>query len=74
MLIEEKLKLLILERYHSIREFSFKIDMPYTTLDSIFKRGINNSSLTNVIKLCNGLGISVDGLAKGKIIHKEFEV
>ena len=43
-------------------------DIPYTTLDSILKRGIGNSSVTNIIKICKALGISVDALAEGEIV------
>ena len=50
MTIEKKLKDLILSRYHSIREFTIQHDIPYTTMDSIFRRGIGNSSVTNVKK------------------------
>lgn len=65
--IEKELKELILHRYHSIREFTIAIDIPYTTMDSIFRRGVGNSSVTNVIKICKALRISVDALADGKI-------
>ena len=70
MTIEEKLKEYILSKYKSIREFvnTSGIDMPYTTIDGMLKRGINNASVTNVIKLCNVLHISTDELAKGKIV------
>ena len=68
MTVEEKLKELILNRYHSIREFTLRADIPYSTLCSIFKRGIGNSSVANVIKLCKALGISADALADGEII------
>lgn len=68
MTIEEKLKSLILNRYHSIREFTIAIDMPYTTTDSIFRRGIGNSSVSNVIKICKALRISADALADGEIV------
>lgn len=64
---EEKLKDLILKRYHSIREFSISIDIPYTTMDTILKRGIDKSSVSNVIKICKALDISVDALADGII-------
>lgn len=77
MTIEQKLKDLILRRYHSIREFTIAIDMPYTTMDSIFRRGIGNSSVANVIKICKALGISADALADGKIvpmIERHFEI
>lgn len=84
MTTEEKLKDLILRRYHSIREFTIEIDMPYTTMDSIFRRGIGNSSVSNIIKICKALKISADALADGEIrpvdakiaipIHTRFEV
>lgn len=68
MTIEERLKSLILARYHSVREFTLAIDMPYSTMDSIFKRGIGNSSVSNVIKICKALRISADALADGEIV------
>lgn len=68
MTIEEKLKDLILSRYHSIRDFTNYIGLPYTTLDSMFRRGIDNSSITNVLKVCKALGISMDALADGEIV------
>lgn len=68
MTIEDKLKDLILSRYRSIREFTQAIDMPYSTFDTILKRGIDNSSVTNVIKICKELAISADALAAGKIV------
>lgn len=67
MTIEEKLKDLILSRYKSIREFCIKIDMPYSTMDSMFRRGIGNSSVSNVITVCKELRISADELAEGRI-------
>jgi hypothetical protein len=76
MTIEDKLHDLILSRYHSVREFTIAIDMPYTTMHSIFKRGIGNSSVTNIIKICKALGISADALADGEIVsvNKRFGV
>lgn len=67
MTIEDKLKNLILSRYKSVREFVIAIDMPYTTIDSMFKRGIGTSSVSNVIKICKALSISADALANGEI-------
>lgn len=68
MTIEEKLQELILTRYHSLREFTIDIDIPYTTIHSIFRRGIDNSSLSNIIKICKALNISADALADGEIV------
>lgn len=67
MTIEEKLKELILSRYRSVLVFTNSIGMPYATMTSIFKRGINNSSVVNIIKICNALGISADALAQNRI-------
>lgn len=67
MTIEEKLKQHILSRYKSVREFTIMHDIPYTTVDSIFKRGIGNSSVNNVIKICKALHISADALVEGSI-------
>jgi DNA-binding Xre family transcriptional regulator len=68
MTIEEKLKDLILERYSSIREFTIKIDMSYSTVDSILKRGIQNATISNILKICDALHISADALANGEIV------
>lgn len=68
MSIEQELKELILSKYGSIREFSKVLDMPYSTIDSIFKRGVENASVANIIRICEKLSISADGLAEGKII------
>lgn len=67
MTTEEKLKDLILTKYRSIREFTQIIDMPYSTFSTIMVRGIENSNVTSVIKICKALGISADALADGKI-------
>lgn len=64
---EEKLRHLILSKYKSIREFTIEADIPYTTMDSILRRGVGNSSVDNIIKVCKTLRISVDALARGEI-------
>lgn len=74
MTLEEKLKNLILTRYKSMREFTQIADIPYTTLDSILKRGVANSSIANIIKICDVLHLSVDALAEGEIVFKYEEL
>lgn len=69
-MIEEKIKSLIIERYGSVKRFADKIQVPYTTIDTILKRGMLNSNVLNVIKICNELGINVDELANGKVVFK----
>ena len=68
MSIEGKLKGLILSRYRSLREFTQTIDMPYQTMDSILKRGVDKASVSNIIKICKALDISADELANGHLV------
>lgn len=67
-MLENELKELIVEKYGSVRQFSIKIDLPYTTVDSILKRGLDNSNVGNVIKICKALDISIDNLLDNKEI------
>lgn len=68
MTIENELKELIISRYGTIKAFAVEIGMPNSTLDSIFRRGIQNASITNVIKICHQLNISTDQLCNGRIV------
>jgi predicted transcriptional regulator len=70
---EDKLKELILSRYKSLHEFSQTADIPHSTFISVLKRGVGNSNISSVIKICNALNISVDALANGKIEYKYKE-
>lgn len=70
---EDKLKEYILSKYKSIREFALAIEMPYSTIDSIFKRGIRKASVDNIIRICDFLGLSTDALIDGRIETKLLE-
>ena len=70
---EDRLKEYVLKKYKSVREFTCAIDMPYSTVDSIFKRGVRNASVENIIKICDFLGISTDALINGSIQPKASE-
>lgn len=61
-MLEEQIKKMIIRKYGSIRSFALKIDIPYTTIDTILRRGIDNSNVRNVIKMCKELKISADKL------------
>ena len=72
--VEDKLKKMIIEKFGSVKQFAVQIDIPYTTVDTILKRGIDNSNVTNVTKMCKGLNISVDKLIdEHKIINIGFD-
>lgn len=55
---------LIDEKGMSKRQFAEMVGVPPTTLQSILKRGVGNASIDNIIKVCSGLGISVDQLER----------
>ena len=67
---EELLKECILSKYKSIRKFCMQINVPYSTVDSIFKRGIMVSSVSLIIKICDRLNIDVNELINGRISEK----
>ena len=68
MNVEEKIKELILANYKSIRAFTVAASIPYSTVDNIFKRGIGG---TTVVRICDLLGITVEGITHGIIEPKE---
>jgi transcriptional regulator with XRE-family HTH domain len=47
--------------------------MPYSTLDGVLKRGIDNSSVGVIFKICKALNISPDALAEGEIVPKPLD-
>lgn len=57
-----------MSRYSSLREFTIESDIPYSTVNAILKRGIANSSLSNVSKICKALNISLDELEHNRIV------
>ena len=64
--LEANIKSLIIERYGSLKKFSETINMPWTTLDSILKRGMANSNITNVLKITRELGLDAEIVFSGK--------
>lgn len=67
---EDLLKSYILSEYRSVREFCLANDFAYSTVSSIFRRGILGSSVSLMIKICDKLGIDIDELVNGKIVKK----
>ena len=68
--VEEELVALIQRNYGSVRNFSQHISLAHSTVDSIMKRGVLNSNVENVAKICNGLNIDLELLARGKVYAK----
>jgi len=65
--VEHRLKECILSRYKSIREFSGVLGMPYSTLDTVLKRGVDKAGVSTVRQICRALNLSVDALMDGRI-------
>ena len=59
MKIEAQLKQEILLRYKSVRAFTTADDIPYTTLDSVLKRGIANAEVSTMIKVFDALDLDI---------------
>ena len=59
---EEFIKAKIAESCYTVKNFASKINMPYSTLLSILKGSIGGASVDNVIKICNGLDITINDL------------
>lgn len=60
--MEEILKKLINKTGMSVKAFSAKAGLPYSTLRSMLERSIGNASVNNVIKVCQALNITVEQL------------
>lgn len=71
MSVESELKELILKEYKSLREFAIKIDMPYSTVDTILKRGVDKANIVNIIRICKELNIDTEALGEGRIEFKQ---
>lgn len=70
MAIENELKQLILDKYGSVRSFTQSINIPYSTIDSMLKRGIDGTSVSTVLLVCLALNIDIEGLLNDEIIFK----
>jgi hypothetical protein len=54
---------LIKEKFKSVRQFALAASIPYSTVKSGLKAGINGMAVENVIKMCAALDIQIDTLA-----------
>lgn len=71
MTIEDQLKNEILSKYKSIRSFTTAIQIPYTTLDSVFKRGISNAGIGTMLKVFCALDLDIESIQTGQLKHRE---
>ena len=61
---EEYIKTLIADKGYSVKSFAQSVGLPYSTLRSMLSSGVGGAAVDNVIKICKGLGITIDTLNK----------
>ena len=57
---EEQVKSIIIQKYKSVRAFTQAIDIPYSTIDSMLKKGISGTGIQTVMKVCHALEIDIE--------------
>jgi len=65
--LEQALKQEIIRTAGSVNKFASICGLPQSTIATMLDRGIDKTSFSTVIKVCNALNISIDGLVQGKI-------
>lgn len=65
--VEEQLKKIILERYKSVRAFTQDVNIPYSTVDTMFKRGISGTGVSTVIKIFQALNLDIESISTGEL-------
>ncbi len=60
--LTEVLKETILSKYQNVKKFSDASNIPYMTISNVLKRGVENSSLETVSKICDALEIPLYSL------------
>ena len=71
MTLEEQLKHEVLSQYKSVRAFTSAINIPYSTLDSVFKRGIANAGVSTMIKVFDALDLDIESISLGELCHRD---
>ena len=59
---------MILSKYPTMKAFAEACGLPYSTLRTIFYRGLKNTGSKNQQAICETLGISADHLGRGEIL------
>ncbi len=54
---EMRLRLLILQRYPSLRQFALAAGVPYSTLLTLLSRGVGGASFDVVMLICRQLNL-----------------
>lgn len=67
MTMEEAIRSRILQNFKSVRAFALRLGVPYSTVDTMLKKGVRYSSLELVGRVCAGLGLDLGELEQGRL-------
>ena len=59
---EMKRRFMILDRYPTLIEFSRQAGIPYSTLMTVFKRGIAGAGFDLMMKICRTLDVNPESI------------
>lgn len=68
----EKLDYLIKIRGLNKKKLSEQINMPYSTIDALYKVGYSNIKLSNFKKICDFFGVTMDYMARDELTEIEY--
>lgn len=54
----------LFKKFRNIKEMSDKTDIPYMTISTVLKKGVENSLVRTVVKICDALDITIETLYK----------
>lgn len=69
MTIEEELRNLMTKKSGSVNKFASECGVPYSTIATVFRRGVDKTNINTIIKICQTLQISADELSNGRITY-----
>lgn len=69
MTIEDELRNLMTKKSGSVNKFASECGVPYSTIATVFRRGVDKTNINTIIKICQALQISADELSNGRITY-----
>ena len=70
----EKLDYLMKEKGITKSELAKGSEVPYTTIDSFYKKGYENTKLSTLNKLCEYLGVTLDYLVRNTVTDPMYGI
>jgi len=68
----QKLTALMEENHDTVASLSRKSEVPYTTIDGLFKKGYANARISTVAAICTAYGVSMDYLIRDEITDRQY--